>query len=199
MPNLPGILPSSKKGGAPSKGSIAQTAKSSIFSDENAGRAQRAGATSSMERAMREKQYGENAGPTTSIGHMTGTNKVSTSILRQEPLETNTSIYGRSREAVDTQDDKRFEFGRRQIFAKKIEERKLQIRETKKQMKGHGRAANQYMKKMVKKYAWKKPIGQKYDQQTRNEMKKKIEQAQPFKKFSHEEVDAMKNLVDRLE
>lgn len=159
-------------------------------------------AYSSIVRAQQAKLGQEGHGPTTSIIRMGQQNQVTTSINRQSNTDTTTSVYGRSRGAGSESqeaDDKRYEYARRKIFAKKKKEKERQLKQVSSKMKDSSLKARSFMKDVVKKYAWKKPLDSAYGKNEIKEMKTKIDQAAAARHFSDSEVEKMKKLVDKFE
>lgn len=153
----------------------------------------------SVDRAQRAKQGSLGQGATTSVNRIGQSQRTTTSILRQDERDTTTSVYGRSRDGLDDgRDDKRYEYARRRIFQRKRREQKEQVKKVETEMKESGQKARSYMKKMVKEYSWKKPLGERFMKKERQAMKSRIDHAKQSKDFRDEDVDTMKELVDKI-
>lgn len=198
---MPGKLPTILKGSSESEGTIRDTARTSVFSGARSVRKKRVQASSSISRAMRTKSEGANSGPTTSVGRLgQSKDKTTTSALRSDSSSTMTSVYGRSRAEGEDLDERRYEYARRKIFAKKRKKKKEMLKAVESKLKGqHRKGAREVMRKIVKKYAWKKPLDEQFDKKLKKEIHTKIDQAAPFHKVGDRDVEKMKKMIDNFE
>lgn len=193
LPPILGAKSGESSGRQTPRTSINSAARSSIHGGKQV-------SFTSIGRAQQAREGKEGHGPTTSIARMNQSTNTTTSINRKESSQTATSVYGRSRGIEDASaDDKRYEYARRKIFAKKRQEQKKDLKVVQSKMKSSDMGARGYMKSIVKKYSWKKPLGEGYEEKERKEMKTKIDQAAKARHFKKSDVEKMKNLVDNLE